>query len=310
MCGIGGLILEKPGNIGECLVQMLSGCQHRGPDSTGFALYHQEKGPGLICRIYLGCPGDSSEAGELQEKVLAVIADHAGEVLDKRFEQKHLRLELDYRGDVQALCYDIENKADVEIFSIGRGLEIVKDIGTAEVVDREYKLSSFQGTHGIGHVRLATESRVDVSRAHPFWAYGFNDVAIVHNGQITNYHKMKRRLIKRGFQFRTDNDSELIAVYLAERLALGDSLDEALAQSVGELDGTFSFLISTLDQIGYAKDRLAAKPMVVLEQDRTVAIASEEVSLQRLFPGQALSTYEPFPGTFKTWSKSTPKAKV
>ena len=310
MCGIGGLILEKPGNIGNLLVQMLGGCQHRGPDSTGFALYGEQKGTVLICRMYLGCPGDSSAAHELQEKVLAVIADHSGQVLDKRFEQEHLRLELNYRDDVQALCYDIENKAGVEIFSIGAGLEIIKDIGTAKEVDREYNLSSFQGTHGIGHVRLATESRVDVSRAHPFWAYGFNDVAIVHNGQITNYHKMKRRLIKRGFQFRTDNDSELIAVYLADKLASGCSLDGALTESVGELDGTFSFLVSTLDQIGYAKDTLAAKPMVVLEQDRTVAIASEEVSLQRLFPGQSLSTYEPFPGTFKTWSKSTPKAKV
>ena len=310
MCGIGGLILPQPGNIGQSLVQMLGGCQHRGPDSTGFALYHEHKGKGLICRIYLGCPADSPEARKLQEKVLAVISEHSGQVLNKRFEQEHLRLELNYRDDVQGLCYDIENKANVEIFSIGTGLEIVKDIGTAEKVDRDYNLSAFQGTHGIGHVRLATESRVDVSRAHPFWAYGFNDVAIVHNGQITNYHKMKRRLIKRGFQFRTDNDSELIAVYLAEKLALGDSLDQALAEAVEELDGTFSFLVSTLDQIGYAKDTLAAKPMVVLERDNTVAIASEEVSLQRLFPGQALSTYEPFPGTFKTWSKLTPKVKV
>ena len=310
MCGIGGLILPQPGNVGELLVQMLGGCQHRGPDSTGFALYHQRNGAEIICRIYLGCAGKSPQAEQFQEKVLAIVAEHGGEVLDKRFEQEHLRLKLDYRGDVQELCYDIENKAKVEIFSIGTGLEIVKDIGTAEEVDRQYNLSSFQGTHGIGHVRLATESRVDVSRAHPFWAYGFNDVAIVHNGQITNYHKMKRRLIKRGFEFRTDNDSELIAVYLADKLSSGQSLDDALAESVGELDGTFSFLVSTLDQIGYAKDTLAAKPMVVLEQRNTVAIASEEVSLQRLFPGQALSTYEPFPGTFKTWSKSTPKTKV
>ena len=104
---------------------------------------------------------------------------------------------------------------------MGHCLEIIKGVGTALEVDAEYGLSGFRGTHGIGHVRLATESVVDVSRAHPFWAYGFNDVAIVHNGQITNYFKMKRRLMKRGYQFRTDNDSELIAVYLADKLDAG-----------------------------------------------------------------------------------------
>ena len=158
-----------------------------------------------------------------------------------------------------------------------------------------------EGTHGIGHVRLATESVVDVSRAHPFWAYGFNDVAIVHNGQITNYFKMKRRLEKRGYQFRTDNDSELIAVYLADKLTAGQVLEQVLEESLTELDGTFSFLVSTKDEIGFAKDPLGAKPMVVLEDDGMIAVGSEEVSLNRLRPGQALSTYEPFPGTFKTW---------
>ena len=309
MCGIAGLILQRPGNIGQLLVQMLDGCQHRGPDSTGFALYHEPKGETLICRIYLGCRGDSSTAHVVEKKVLGIIEEHGGRVVDKSFDQEHLRLRLNYDGDAQPLCYAIEKDAGVEIFSIGRGLEIIKDTGTASEVDDQYNLSAFCGTHGIGHVRLATESIVDVSRAHPFWAYGFRDVAIVHNGQITNYHKMRRRLIKRGYQFRTDNDSELIAVYLADKLALGGTLDAALEESVGELDGTFSFLVSTLDAIGYAKDLLAAKPMVVLEHDHVIAVASEEVSLQRLFPGQTLTTHEPFPGTFRTWPKSTLEAK-
>ena len=72
---------------------------------------------------------------------------------------------------------------------------------------------------------------------------------------------------------------------------------------IDELDGTFSFLISTKDEIGYAKDRLAAKPMVIYENDDLVAIASEEVSLNRLFPGQSLDTMEPPPGTYRTWAK-------
>ncbi len=164
-------------------------------------------------------------------------------------------------------------------------------------------MTRFEGTHGLGHVRLATESDVKPEAAHPFWATGFADVAIVHNGQITNYWKMRRRLERRGFEFNTDNDSELIAVYLADKMSAGSSLREALKTSIDDLDGTFSFLVSTADEIGYAKDRLAAKPMVMFESDSLIAIASEEVSLNRLFPGQALDTREPAPGTYATWHR-------
>ena len=131
-------------------------------------------------------------------------------------------------------------------------------------------------------MRLATESAVKPESAHPFWATGFADVAIVHNGQITNYWKMRRRLEQRDYAFTTDNDSELIAVYLADKLSQGIALRDALATSIDDLDGTFSFLVSTRDEIGYAKDRLAVKPMIMYETDDLVAVASEAVSLNRL----------------------------
>jgi glutamine phosphoribosylpyrophosphate amidotransferase len=152
-------------------------------------------------------------------------------------------------------------------------------------------------------VLFRSESDVKPEAAHPFWATGFADIAIVHNGQITNYWKMRRRLQQRGYEFHTDNDSELIAVYLAEKLSQGVALKDALKTSIDDLDGTFSFLVSTKDEIGYAKDRLAVKPMVMYETDDLIAIASEEVSLNKLFPGQALNTMEPAPGTYNTWHK-------
>ncbi|HER27423.1 MAG TPA: amidophosphoribosyltransferase, partial [Rhodospirillales bacterium] len=120
----------------------------------------------------------------------------------------------------------------------------------------------------------------------------------------TNYWKMRRRLVKRGFEFNTDNDSELIAVYLADKLSQGEKLTDALKTSIDDMDGTFSFLVSTRDEIGFAKDHLAAKPMVKFENDDLIAIASEEVSLNKLFPGEALSTSEPPPGSYGTWQRS------
>jgi glutamate synthase domain-containing protein 1 len=303
MCGIAGILYKDNAashDLGSDLITMLDGCQHRGPDSTGFALYHDPAGPGqLRLRFFVGEEGEAeATVGRIEEK----LAEFDAEILEKELTGRTLRLTVAFDGDLQAFSYAMEHAAKVA--SIGESLDIIKDIGGAHDVDDVYAIGGFEGTHGIGHVRLATESEVSPEAGHPFWATGFSDIAIVHNGQITNYWKMRRRLEKRGFEFVTDNDSELIAVYLADKLSHGETLHQALAGSIEDMDGTFSFLVSTKDEIGYAKDHLAAKPMVMYEDDEIVAIASEEVSLNRLFPGRSLVTTEPAPGTFRTWRRS------
>ena len=303
MCGIAGIMFKKQGNkaaVGRALIDMLDGCQHRGPDSTGFALYHDAIPGQLRLRFIIG---DGPAAAKAVDRIKGKLAEYQARIVEEERAGVGYRVDVAFAGDLQRFAYDMENAA--KLSSIGESLDIIKDIGGAHDVDRIYKVDSFQGTHGIGHVRLATESDVAPEASHPFWATGFADVAIVHNGQITNYWKMRRRLEKRGYRFNTDNDSELIAVYLADKLKHGISLKEALRTSIDDLDGTFSFLVSTKDEIGYAKDRLAAKPMIKIENDDLIAIASEEVSLNRLFPGRALDTSEPAPGTYDTWQKST-----
>ena len=342
MCGIAGILLKRDGtgiHAAPALVDMLDGCQHRGPDSTGFALYGPARPGRLKLRFHVGT---GHRAAAAVARLREVFESFGAAILEEAMDGATWRVLCSFSGDLQALSYAVERAAatphaaeeeeparhsstpscrgrkhhpadgkdpahpqaaeeNATVFSIGESLEIVKDVGTAHDVDGAYHVHSFPASHGLGHVRLATESDVKPEASHPFWATGFKDVAIVHNGQITNYWKMRRRLGRRGFQFATDNDSELIAVYLADKLSQGIALKEALQDSIDDLDGTFSFLVSTGEEIGYAKDRLAAKPMIVLENDDLVAIASEEVSLNRLYPGQALSTREPPPGSCATW---------
>lgn len=302
MCGIAGILFKKNGTrseVGKALIDMLDGCQHRGPDSTGFALYHDPVPGQLRLRFIVG---QGAEAEPAIQRVKDKLRDYQAEIIDEERIGAGYRVDVRFHGDLQKFSYDMEEAAKVS--SIGESLDIIKDVGGAHDVDNVYKVQSFEGTHGIGHVRLATESDVAPDASHPFWATGFADVAIVHNGQITNYYKMRRRFEKRGYKFNTDNDSELIAVYLADKLKHGITLKDALRDSIQDLDGTFSFLVSTKEEIGYAKDRLAAKPMIKYETDDLIAIASEEVSLNRLFPGHALNTSEPPPGTYETWRRS------
>ena len=303
MCGIAGIMFKSHERLrnmttGQALIDMLDGCQHRGPDSTGFALYGDNLDSQLRLRFFVG---EGAEADQAIDKIKDLLVEHDAEITEEERIGNNFRTVVDFTGDVQKLSYDLEHAA--KVISIGRSLEIIKDVGGAHEVDDTYHVQRVAGTHGLGHVRLATESDVKPEAAHPFWATGFADIAIVHNGQITNYWKMRRRLEQRGFEFNTDNDSELIAVYLADKMQQDIPLKDALRTSIEDLDGTFSFLVSTKDEIGYAKDRLAVKPMVMYETDDLIAIASEEVSLNKLFPGQALNTMEPAPGTFNTWHK-------
>ena len=184
----------------------------------------------------------------------------------------------------------------------GRSLEIVKDLGDARTVAADYKLDEFMGTHGIGHARMATESDVDIANAHPYWAYPFPDVAVVHNGQLTNYHLWRRRLERAGHRFQSECDSEIIAVYLAERMAQGDSLEDAMRRSLEELDGVFTYICVTEDALGMAKDELGAKPLVLYESDDIVALASEEIAIRKVVDRE-IETYDPYESEVMVWTR-------
>jgi hypothetical protein len=213
-----------------------------------------------------------------------------------------VNITFDYDGDLEALAHRLEGIRGVEVLSIGHSLEIVKDLGDAETVAGGYGLDTFMGSHAIGHVRMATESDVDISGAHPYWAYPFSDIAVVHNGQLTNYFDWRRRLERRGRRFRSENDSEVIAVYLADKMSDGASLEEAMHDSLEELDGVFTYICVTKDELGMAKDELAAKPLVLYESDDIVAVASEEIALRAVLDRE-IETYDPYESEVMVWHR-------
>jgi glutamine phosphoribosylpyrophosphate amidotransferase len=177
----------------------------------------------------------------------------------------------------------------------------VKDLGDAEEVAAQYRLQGFRGTHAIGHVRMATESDVDISGAHPYWAYPFSDVAVVHNGQLTNYFQWRRRLERSGHRFQSECDSEIIAVYLAEKMAEGRDLETAMKESLDDLDGVFTYVVVTKDALGVAKDAMAAKPLVLYQTPELVALASEEVAIRALVDRE-IETRDPYEGEVLVWT--------
>lgn len=307
MCGIAGVIhRDGPGNIGAELTSMLQSMKHRGPDSTGYALFGPP-GDLIVVRFILAEPGEqgfgvSERLDKNRHEVEARLAKIGAEVDRVESETGYaFRALIRYDGELKPLADYLEDVPGCEVLSLGRSLEIVKDLGDADTVTDQYKLAGFSGTHAIGHVRMATESDVDLASAHPYWAYPFADVAVVHNGQLTNYHQWKRRLEQRGHRFQSHCDSEIIAVYLADYMAEGMSLETAMKQSLDDLDGVFTYLVATGAELGFAKDEMAAKPLVLFESDEMVAMATEEIALRQLV-GAEIETRDPYECEVQVWS--------
>ncbi|MEM7196573.1 MAG: glutamine amidotransferase [Pseudomonadota bacterium] len=309
MCGIAGLIHRgKSSDVGSEMTAMLQSLKHRGPDSTGFALYGKPTDGHYVMRFKVAEQEDMRKGYDIHQQVLdrLNIVDERLEELGVTVAKKDASTEYSHRytfaydGDMRKMADYVEDVEGAEILSIGQGLELIKDLGDATVVSEQYGLSGFQGTHAIGHTRMATESDVDIRSAHPYWAYPFNDVSVVHNGQLTNYWTFRREMERRGHRFMSNCDSELIAVYIADRIEKGDDLESAMRRSVDELDGVFTYLVATSDKLGMAKDVMAAKPMVLYESDDFVGLASEEVAIRSVFPNE-IYTWDPYEGEVRVW---------
>ena len=309
MCGIAGLIHKgKKSDVGSQMTSMLQALKHRGPDSTGYAVYGDGNGGDLVMRIKVAEAEDMGRGSgiydELERRIASVdevLSKHKVKVINKSKATDYaLRYVMSYSGDLGVLANHLEEIEGTEILSIGNGLELIKDLGDASDVSEAYNLNTFKGTHGIGHTRMATESDVDIRSAHPYWAFPYNDVSVVHNGQLTNYWIMRRQMEQKGHRFTSNCDSELLAVYTAHNLSKGMALEDSLKQSIEEIDGVFTYLVATKDKLGMAKDTMAAKPLVLYESDEMIAMASEEVAIRAILP-QEIDTYDPYDEEVRVW---------
>jgi glutamate synthase domain-containing protein 1 len=282
MCGIVGY-LDRRGRsgvpTGRLVLSMLQALACRGPDSAGVALLGDrpdERENVWTVRI---APADAGTLTPLER---------LGRIADVERQDGSLRFRLAPGPGVTPAAVESAlgaRRGGLEVLSLGRQLDLVKQVGSPTQLEAVYGLSAWRGPLAIGHTRMSTESRIDLSHSQPFWAHGTLDIASVHNGHITNYHQLRRRYEQQGVTFYTDNDSEVIGVYLRDRLEKGRTLPEALADSLADLDGAYNYIVAAPDGLGIVRDRFGFKPLVVAETDEFVAAATEEIALRRALPG-------------------------
>ena len=183
--------------------------------------------------------------------------------------------------------------------SAGSAIEIYKEKGLPRDFVDQFKLHELNGSHALGHTRMATESAVTTEHSHPF-STGM-DLCLVHNGSLSNHNRLRQQLRDEGVDIQTDNDTEVAAGYLMWRLREGDSLEAALERALEDLDGFYTFAIGTKDGFAVLRDPIACKPAVMAETDDWVAMSSEFRAIAQLPGADHAKIWEPSPATVYTW---------
>ncbi|MFN3885337.1 MAG: class II glutamine amidotransferase [Aquabacterium sp.] len=300
MCGIVGLLLKKPAlrsQLGELMVPMLIGMTERGPDSAGLAVFTDPLPAGLRkISVYSGL----TEEGNDYDWSALLDALNAELKVQAKASVKANHAVITFEGAAEPVKAFVKAYGPkLHLLSTGRSIDLYKDIGTPAEVAARYQFSQLQGSHLVGHTRMATESAVTPDRAHPFTAG--EDFCLVHNGSLSNPNGVRRMLEPRGIKFETDNDTEAACRFLEWRLREGDTLHNALQKGFEALDGFFTFLMGTSTELALIRDPFACKPAVVAETDDYVAIASEFRSLAHLPDVKHATVFEPAPEEMYVW---------
>ena len=298
MCGIAGLLRRDAPDfpVGATLLNMARSLQHRGADSAGVAVFGAARAPHLQMALpdFAETPSYSQLSAASGGRIQNFQHESGG------FDAPVSLLDAPNSLDDLALVRLLEEAfPGGTVSSLGERMSVYKAVGRVE--ELADTIGSLTGTHGIAHLRLATESRIDPAHAQPVWGRPFFDIAVTHNGHITNYLKLRGKFEARGFSFASHNDSEIIGVYLGDALESGATLFEALEVAKKELDGSFSFIVATENALGVTRDSLATKPLLYVENDEGVTLGSEPQSLYHAC-GDGARIREIKPQETKTWA--------
>jgi glutamate synthase domain-containing protein 1 len=298
MCGIVGLHLRNPDlypRLGELLAGMLCEMEDRGADSAGVSIYGDPR----------WSPDGSSSVSLLEVADDAITVDTnvsralgSSVTVIKLHDTFVISAQVDL-DDLLAAAHTAYPHALVA--GLGHDVTVLKGVGAPRALVDAWDLRAAQGWQGVGHTRMATESAVTPSGAHPY-AVG-PDQCLVHNGSFSNHATIRRELRAAGVEFDSENDTEVGARYVAQELAGGRTIDEALTKLVGAFDGFYTLLVSNSDSFAVVRDAIACKPAVIAETDDWVAMGSEFRALANLPGIEKAKIWEPEPEVIYHWSR-------
>lgn len=299
MCGIVGLHLREPKlhpRLGELLTGMLCEMSDRGSDSAGVSVYGDPAwSPDGVAGVTLlevdDDPGD--------------VAGRIGDLLGVPASATRLDATclVTAAADPDVLVSAARAACPAALVAgYGRQVTVLKGVGAPADLAAAWGLPGAQGWQGVGHTRMATESAVTPSGAHPY-AVG-PDQCLVHNGSFHNHATIRRDLMRNGVAFDSENDTEVGARFVAHQLAAGRDVEAALRALTEEFDGFYTLLVSNADSFAVVRDAIACKPAIIAETDAWVAMASEYRALAHLPGVEDARIWEPEPEVVYHWRRA------
>lgn len=247
MCGICGIILEEHTDsnflVGELLYRMMESQQVRAQDSAGVAIYNND---------------DNCQSNSFTNLAYLIKCENEYEMREEKTTS-----EIRYSKESDPLVSRLRKDENISIIGYTKEMKLIKNVGLVRDLDKKYHIKSMNGTHGIGHLRIATSSNVDPSNAHPFSTTVMPDIAVVHNGEIANYSKLRSMLEIKGYPFYSSCDSEVIAIFLVDQLLQHGDLERAHNEFIQKADGPFTYIASTNRTLSLVRDRFGTRKGIV-----------------------------------------------
>jgi amidophosphoribosyltransferase len=192
---------------------------------------------------------------------------------------------LQHRGQESAgICVNDDDK-----------LKVHKGMGLVSSVFDNDKLQELNGNISIGHVRYSTTGSSLLVNAQPLLTNSIKgDLALAHNGNLTNGQELKNNLETHGSIFHSTLDTEVIAHLVAR--SLKDDIIEAVIESLQQIKGAFSLIAMTNDSLIAARDPHGFRPLVLGKKDDTFILSSETCAfdiidaefIREIKPGEVL----------------------
>lgn len=175
-----------------------------------------------------------------------------------------------------------QESAGISVFD-GMIIHTVKDAGLVQNALSRERLTGMSGTVGIGHVRYATTGGKGVRNAQPLtMTTSFGMVAIAHNGDLTNYAKLRQKYLEAGAVFQTDSDTELIINILSKYLGQSNDPVRAIRATMGEIDGAYALALLINNRLFGIRDPHGIRPLVIGKLNGGYMIVSESTAIDAL----------------------------
>lgn len=200
------------------------------------------------------------------------------------------------------------------VVSDGENLKLKKGFGLVSDVFTPDTLSNLKGNLALGHVRYSTTGSSDPHNTQPLvFEYSKGEIALAHNGQITNNVELKKLLTSEGSVFQTTTDSEIVANLIGRYH--NESIEDSLAKCMSDMKGAYCLVIATKDSLLALRDPYGFHPLCFGTLGDGYVVASESCALdvigakfvRDILPGEIIVINE---NGVKTIQAVAPKRKA